>query len=134
MEKPQSEGSEPIDESAFAQEDRRLFADIERAAKALETSKPEVAGVQDVPPALVTGKVVALDELDLLRYTVLVERAQKLQLLVDKRKAELMQTSSVAKRNSDELGALLDTFSVKYGVDFHNYGIAEDGKILPIPR
>jgi len=82
-------------------------------------------------PPLVTGKVVTLEELDLLRYKVLVERAQKLQLLLEKKASEFRQAQEQQHTNAVELGALLDGFGVKYALDFHKNHITEDGKVVP---
>ncbi len=88
-------------------------------------------GAQDVPPPLVTGRVTVLDEVDLLRYTLLVERAQKLQLLLEKQATEFRLTQDQQQTNGNELGVLLDHLGVKYGVDFHNNRIEPNGKVMP---
>ena len=96
----------------------------EAAARATAGTKPE-------DPPLVTGKALKLTELDSLKYKVLVERAQRLQLLLEKKASEFRQAQEQQRTNSEELGALLDSFGVKYGLDFHNQHITEDGTIVP---
>lgn len=94
---------------------------------------PQVLMPVDVP-ALVTGKAPGpLEELEFLKYSVLVERAQKFQLLIKVRNAELHEVMAAGAANSEALGAVLSELGEKYGVDFHVSRIDGNGQIVNGP-
>jgi hypothetical protein len=78
-----------------------------------------------VPAAMV-------DELDLLRYTVLLERHQRLHIELELERTRVNTLLAQQKDNGDKLGALLDALGTKYNVDFHQHRIQPDGSIIPV--
>ncbi len=84
---------------------------------------------KDVTPA------THVEELDLLRYTVLFERHQRLHVEYELAQTRVVLAAQQQKVNGDELGTLLDALGTKYNVDFHKHRIQADGTIVPLePR
>lgn len=83
-------------------------------------------------PAAVPAAMPVLEEVDLLRYKLLIERVQRLRLQQHVDSLQLKITVDLGNTTANELGALLDTLGAKYNTDFHTHLIDQDtGHIRP---
>lgn len=98
---------------------------------------PLVHDVPDEPPGLPTIPAAAptalvLNEVDLLKYKLLLERVQRLQMQRQLATMHFQNTITVERETSEELGILLDTLGAKYNTDFHANTIDQStGHIRP---
>lgn len=86
---------------------------------------------EELPPSL-RSALPTLLRVDLLEYTVLMERSMRLHSAYELERARLVEITNQQKANGEELGVLLDALGTKYNVDFHTHRIQPDGTILPL--
>lgn len=85
-------------------------------------------------PVVAAPAATHIEELDFLRYSVLLERTRRLQAERELQERAYNNTNCVLADTGVALGKLLDTLGAKYNVDFHVNRINADASISPIEQ
>lgn len=95
---------------------------------------PEEAKFEAVSPTLNTSIPVKLEEVEFLRYQLLLAKVQRSQLLLDMYRREVTRAEAELNEHGRNIGQHTRALAEKYSVDLRAMMVSDDGYFMPRPQ
>ena len=96
-----------------------------------EATKQDGNGKPDPRKPVEIAKDLKLEEIDVLKYQLLAEKARNSQMHMEGLHNEMAGAQERARGIAKETTGLLDAMSKKYGIDFKVFTLDPDGNVVP---
>jgi hypothetical protein len=107
---------------------------VEAAYAEVPVDVPPDPPVVRTPVVLNTTTPVQLEEVDFLKYQLLLTRVQKAQLVLDMYRREIARAEVELAEHGKNIGQHTRSLAEKYAVDFRAMMISDDGYFIPRPQ